>query len=209
MKLYYTPGSPFARIIRVLLRELALECAELRVETFPPPDSFFQVNPLGQVPALETERGVLFPTRLIIDHLTGHPDRIDTTVARPVRRSPDAWRDEQMLSVLLAMGDALAAMKYQQWAGLRPGGDNLIGYDPAERNMERVRRSLDWLERQATTDGFIPPVLSVQDIALSCIILWIEARGWIAWRGRPKLEAIVENCARRPSFLATAPQPWP
>lgn len=209
MKLHYTPGSPFARIVRVLVRELQLDCEETAITGFPPAPGYFDINPLGQVPALETEDGIRFPTRIIIGYLLGLPRRSDSALARSVRRSDGHWQDERTLDVLLAMGDALAAMKYQGWAGLAPAGPNLIGFDPAHRHLERALSALDWLESIAAPSGFMPNVLSVQDIALSSFILWTEARGPIAWRGRPRLEAIVGNCAGRSSFAATKPQPWP
>jgi glutathione S-transferase len=102
----------------------------------------------------------------------------------------------------------LAASKYQQWAGLGPVARNALGFNPAERNMERVYRTLDWLEKQACKDGFWPTEISVQDVVLACLILWSEARGAIAWRGRRKLEKIVANLKDRPSFAETAPLPW-
>lgn len=196
-------------MVRVLVRELGIECAEVAITEFPPAPAYFAINPLGQVPALETEDGTRFPTKIILDYLIGLPRTSDVVVAGSVRRSGDRWQDEQCLAVLLAMGDALATMKYQGWAGLGPVGENLIGFDPADRHRERVQKTLDWLENAAQPSGFIPGVLSVQDIALACIILWTEARGSIRWRGRPRLEAIVENCAGRPSFVATTPQIWP
>jgi glutathione S-transferase len=209
LKLHYTPGSPFARIIRVLLRELSIECEELEIVEFPPAAAYFAINPLGQVPALETAEGMKFPTRIIIDHLMALPRRSPTSLAPCVRRDGGHWQDDQALAVLLAMGDAFAAMKYQAWAGLAPVDENLLGYDPAERHKERIQRTLDWLEGLATAEGFLPGLLSVQDIVLTAILLWIEARGGFAWRGRPRLEAIVARCAERPSFAATPPQPWP
>jgi glutathione S-transferase len=209
VKLHYTPGSPFARIIRVLLRELTIACEEAEIVEFPPPEKYFAVNPLGQVPALETAEGLKFPTRVIIDHLMTLPRRRLAPVTLAVRRDEGHWQDDQLLFVLLAMGDALAAMKYQVWAGLHQARENLLGYDPAVRHRERVLKTLDWLEARATLEGFLPSALSVQDIALASIILWIEARGGFPWRGRPKLEAIVQRCAGRPSFTATKPQPWP
>src|SRR5262249_47988033 len=120
MKLYYTPGSPFARAIRVLLRELAIECVEVKITEFPPPRSYFTVNPLGQVPALEAADGVRFPTRVIIDYLVGLPRRGEPPVARSVQRNPEYWQDDRLLAILLGMGDALVAMKVQGWAGLGP-----------------------------------------------------------------------------------------
>jgi len=209
MKLHYLPGSPFARVVRVLLRELRLDCEEVMLAAFPPSAAYFAVNPLGQVPALETDQGTRFPTRLILDHLLALPRRGSSPIATAVRRSAKAWQDEQTLTLILAMGDTLAAMKYQEWTGLEPVGENRVGLDLAARNAERVVRTLDWLEARATPEGFLPGALSLQDIALACVLLWIDARGGFPWRGRPRLEAIVAACAPRPSFQATAPQPWP
>ena len=209
LTLHYTPGSMFARIIRVLIRELQIECREVEITTFPPAPEYFSINPLGQVPALETEDGIRFPTRIIIDYVMELDRTAPSDIAASVRRSGDFWQDDQTLAVLLAMGDALGAIKYQSWAGLVPGSENLIGYDPADRHMERVQRTLDWLESRATGAGFLPDCVSVQDIVLACFILWSEARGTIPWRGRSSLESIVATCSERPSFLATKPQPWP
>ena len=213
MKLHYTPGSPFARIIRVLLRELACPCEEAEVASFPPSAEFFSINPLGQVPALETSDGVRFPTSIIISYLMALPRLEHGTLphlplANSVRRQEGFWRDDQLLAVLFAMGDSIVVAKYQEWAGLGPVAENLIGYDPADRHLQRVARTLDWLEEQASPAGFLPRTLSVQDIVLSCLVLWTEARGGLSWRGRPNLEAIVASCAVRPSFVATPPQPW-
>ena len=209
MKLHYTPGSPFARIVRVLLRELALDCREEEIKGFPPSSDHFAINPLGQVPALETPEGVKFPTRIIIDFLMAQPRRLTLPLAPGVRREENCWQDDRMLAVLLAMGDALATLKYQEWAGLRPSAKNLLGFDPADRHAERVSRTLDWLEAQAGLTGLFPDVLSVQDITLASFLLWTDARGGFPWRGRPRLEAIVAACAQRSSFAATSPQPWP
>ena len=98
MQLFYTPGSPFSRIIRVLIRELEIDCSETAILEFPPSIEYFAINPLGQVPALKSDDGVRFPTRLIIDHLmeilsiplpvwrAGSAGR--TTIGRMTRFSP-------------------------------------------------------------------------------------------------------------------------
>ena len=48
MKLFFLDGSPFARIVRVIAREHAIELAETEIDEFPPPESFLTINPLGQ-----------------------------------------------------------------------------------------------------------------------------------------------------------------
>jgi glutathione S-transferase len=206
LKLDYSAGSPFSRIIRILIRELGLDIHETEIRTFPPPPAFFAINPLGQVPALETDDGPRSPTGLIIDYVMALPTAAATDIAASVRRGRECWQDQQLLAVILAMGDALSAMKYQDWAGLAPTGRKLVGHNPAERHMQRLVHAL---ERKAGSGGFLPGVLSVQDIAAACFILWAEARGGLPWRGRTKLEAIVKNCSKRQSFIATEPQPWP
>jgi glutathione S-transferase len=213
MKLYYTSGSPFARMVRVVLRELNAVYEEFDIG-FPPPPDYFEVNPLGQVPVLETDRGRIFPTSVILEFLLASagssraPDDGGLPLARFLWRDGHQREDRQTLAVTLAMGDVLAATKYQEWAGLRPVGKNVLGFDIAARNEERVQKILDWLENRATPSGFLPGVLSVQDIALVCLILWTESRGPIAWRGRPRLESLVARNELRASFAATSPRPW-
>jgi glutathione S-transferase len=73
--------------------------------------------------------------------------------------------------------------------------------------MTRVLSALDWLEDRLGADGIIPGPISVQDIALTCLVLWTESRGPIGWRDRPRIEALVARLGDRPSFKATAPRP--
>src|SRR5262245_55023086 len=145
MDLHYIDGSPFARIVRVLLREHGIKCRELEVVEFPPAEAFLDLNPLGQVPVLVDEGKAYFPTRIAIDAVLSRAPE-GGEVARSVARTDNPVADEQILAVILSMGDALAAHHYYRWAGVGPVGRNRLGFDPAERNMVRVYRSLDWLE---------------------------------------------------------------
>ena len=65
MLLYYIQGSPFARMARVLLREFEIPCAERLLEEFPPAPAYFDVNPLGQVPAIADGAERDFPTSVV------------------------------------------------------------------------------------------------------------------------------------------------
>jgi len=208
MDLHYFDGSPFARIVRVLAREHAVDCKEIEITEFPAPDSFLALNPLGQVPVLVDRGRAYFPTRVVIDVLLSRVRPTGGVVASAVARPDHRVDDEQVLAVILAMGDALAAHHYSRWAGVGPIERDRLGFNPAERNMVRVYRTLDWLEARMDAAGFLPGLISVQDIALSCFILWSESRGPIEWRGRPKIEALIKRLEDRPSFVKTVPRPW-
>ena len=205
MHLTYIDGSPFARMARVLIREHALDATQQEITEFPPPDGHLAVNPLGHVPVLEDDGQLWFPTRIVLDVILSKAGAGE--VAAAVSRPRQDRQDEQVLAVILTMGDALAAHHYAHWAGIGPVGRNRLGFDPAERNMVRVLASLDWLEARLGPEGFHPGIISVQDIALACLILWTESRGPIAWRGRPRTEAMVRKLEGRPAFATTAPRP--
>jgi glutathione S-transferase len=181
---------------RVLVREWDLPVEE-EEQTFPPDPALFDNNPLGQVPALILPDGrTLFPTLIVLEHLwrmAGEP--ADAYV-------PD--RDRQRLLTILQACDALVAALYQNWTGLRPVADNLIGYDPAERNLARLARVLDWLESDCPEPG-----IALNSVAIAALLLWCDARGGPAWRNRVRLADLADGLSVRPAFRATAPQPWP
>ncbi len=193
--LAYTPGSPFARMARVAIREWALPVEEVEVG-FPPPAEISALNPLGQVPVLTVDGEAVFPTLIILERLWSMAARSSDVY--------DPARDRQLLMTILSAGDALVAATYQRWAGLGPVGANSVGYDPAERNLGRVRSTLDWLEPNPRMSAFgadvAPPA-----IAVACLLLWIEARGGLGWPTPPGLAALARALDERESFRLTRP----
>lgn len=207
---HYLDGSPFARMVRVLARELSLDLEEVEITEFPPPTAFFALNPLGQVPVLVRDGIALFPTEIALAAL------IEAATARRDDAAPPGLRDtapnladRQLLSVILAFGDEVAALRYRDWAGLAPSYPNRLGFDLDARAGIRIAGTLDWLEARISRLGFRDDGIGLADIALASLILWTESRGPIAWRGRPGLEAMVNRMAGRASFIATEPRPWP
>ena len=207
MQLHYIDGSPFARILRVLLREHGMDCQEHEIVEFPPPEALFDLNPLGQVPVLVDQGVHYFPTRIAIDALLSRTSGKAGNIVQSVTRTSHQSEDEQSLAVILAMGDALVAHHYLKWAGVGPVDRDQLGFDPAQRNLLRVYRTLDWLQARMDVAGFFPDRISVQDVALACFILWTESRRPIDWRGRRRIESLIEKLERRPSFVVTVPRP--
>jgi len=197
-KLYYIDGSPFARLCRILIDEWRIPVHLIEVP-FPLPDDFFEINPMGQVPVLETIGEMIFPTSQIVEQLWAM-----TEAAREPYLDPLA--DRQLLAVILGMGDFLVLGNQQARAGLEQVGENKLGFSPAERHQIRVQNCLDWIEARSQTwlTGDEP---NVCDYALACILLYSDARRPIEWRNRANLTKIVDRLRERPSFTATAPKP--
>ncbi len=203
--LHYTDGSPFARIVRVMLLEYAIPAQPAEM-AFPLPPDFARTNPLGQIPVLEREGAALFPTSVIVEALAREAPEAE--LARDLGAGGWGPEDRQLLAVILGLGDFLAMHHYLGWAGMEATGPNRLGFDPKARAMQRALDTLDWLEARLGPEGFRPGRLAIEDVALACILLWTDSRGPIAWRGRPRLEALVARCAARPSFQSTEPRPW-
>lgn len=198
-KLYYVDGSPFARLCRALIIDWQLPVEMIEV-SYPLPKSFFEKNPLGQVPLLETVGETIFPTAQITEQLWA-------MTSESFIPSFDPLADRQLLTVILTLGDLLVSARYQQLANLKTVGENQLGFDPATRNLERAQHTLDWLETQA--DKWLTgDQVAVADYALASILLWTDSRGPIEWRNRPKITRIVEEIDAGDSFAMTVPQPW-
>jgi glutathione S-transferase len=198
-KLYYVDGSPFARLCRALIIDWQLPVEMIEV-SYPLPESFFEKNPLGQVPLLETVGETIFPTAQITEQLWA-------MTSESFIPSFDPLADRQLLTVILTLGDLLVSARYQQLANLKTEGENQLGFDPATRNLERAQHTLDWIEAQA--DKWLTgDEVAVADYALAAILLWTDSRGPIEWRNRPKIARIIEKVGAGDSFAATAPQPW-
>ena len=197
-KLYFIDGSPFARLCRILIDEWHVPVQKESVP-FPLPDDFFAINPMGQVPVLETVGETIFPTSQIVEQLWAMT--VETTAPYL-----DPLADRQLLAIILGMGNFMVLATQQERAGLEQIGENKLGFNPGERHLERVQRSLDWIEGRAETwlTGDEP---NVCDYALACILLWSDSRRPIEWRNRTKIAGIVDRLHTRPSFVESAPAP--
>ena len=212
MKIYYLPGSPYARVVNIVALELNAPC-ELVEESDFPPKQVEAFNPAMQVPTLVDETRTVFGTKLIVEYLMTEYPRGDAVnsipfAAKPTRPS-EYWHDAQILIALEAVLNALVARSFLIWTGVEHRPNAAIPLNLAQRELDRVYRLLDWLEVKASPTGFVPGVFSLQDVWLVSIIAWTEARIAIEWRGRPDLEAIVGRHANRASVLKTVPSVWP
>jgi glutathione S-transferase len=214
LRLHYTPGSFFSRKVRIVLAEKGLPF-ESRVEGSSrgrSAASFAAINPVLKVPVLIDGEHTLFESDLIIEYLLRtYPGNASETAAPPLAaemtRRTRHWEDAKTLVVLNDAADTMLNLRYWKANGLA-----VETVDYGRKQQSRFHSCLDWLEQSATAEGFIPGLFSIQDIALLCMLDYVDARGdylqgLLEWRGRPRIEAIVARYRDRPSVKSSVPGP--
>lgn len=202
MQLFISAGSPFARIIRVALRETGLlPSVEERVATLRDPASaILAYNPVGRVPTLLLDDGtVLTETLLILDHLDGLGARHRLLPPSGPARRAAAARLGQAIGLL----DGVAVWNRELRRPVQERSPGVVALETT-----RANRVLDALEEEAPDWAFSGPP-DAPCIALGCLLGYAEQRhrAW-AWRqGRSRLVGWFETIAARPAFQATIPPP--
>jgi glutathione S-transferase len=196
MQLFFSPGSPFARKVRVLARERGLMGVLQETALSPHDDApeFLQTNPLGKVPALRKHDLTLFDSPVICEYL-------DTLGSAPRLVPPDgAARIVALRAQALGDGvmDAAVATVFEM---RRP---------EAMQSPRWLRRWRAAIDRTLTALADAPPAATGFDIgtiSIACALEYLDFRfPDIAWRdAHPLLAAWLDKVSRRDSMLATRP----
>ena len=199
MKLYVTPGSPYARIARIVILEKGLEgrveiiAARTRLADSP----YYRVNPSGRVPYLVRDDGVgLEESALICDYL----DRLDGKPLFALPAGDKVWEARRLEALARSMVDGLAVWSREL---ARPQDER--SPTTIRHEQQRGERMTDLWEAQIG-HPWMRGSLNLAQITLACG-LGLEARNRdFRWRpGRPQLASWYDQLAARPSFAATAP----
>jgi glutathione S-transferase len=201
MKLRYSPTSPYVRKVVVAAIETGLDQRIERISTdvWDPETDIAVDNPLGKVPALTTDDGlVLCDSPTICDYLDSLHDGPKLVPAE----GPGRWRVLNLQALAGGVMDAAVARMVEQRA--RPAHLRFEGW--LERQKLKIDRALDALETQAAAGALDGPV-DLGTITLGCALGYLDLRfPGDAWRdGRPALAAWYEAFGRRPAMRATAP----
>jgi glutathione S-transferase len=195
MQLFYSPGSPFARKVRVLARERGLT-GSLQETAVSPHDNapeLLSTNPLGKVPALRTRDLMLFDSPVICEYLDSLED------ALPMFPRPGRGRWKALKQQAMADGIMDAALLRRQESG-RPA--DTARQAVIARCKAAMDRTLDEFERD-------PPhkTLDIGSISTACALGYLDLRfaddGWRA--GRPALAAWFAAVSEMPALARTAP----
>jgi len=195
VKLYVTPGSPYARMARIVVLEKGLGS---RVEIVPAQtrtagSPYYAINPSGRVPYLVRDDGVgMEESGLIcayLDHLDGKP-----------ALQVEGWEARRLEGVARSYLDGLSVWLRELYRPPNERSPTVIRHE-----IERAARLADLWERQVA-HPLMQGRLNMVQLTLACA-LGIELRmPDLDWRtARPKLRAWYEGVAVRPSFKATEP----
>lgn len=204
MKLHITPGSPYARMARIVIIEKGLESrVEVVLAKTRTPDSpYYAINPSGRVPFLERDDGPGYEDSplicLYLDGLDGKPTLhpADGPAGMEMRRLEAMARS--MLDGLSVWGREIL---------YRPEGmrsEMIMAHEAA-----RAIRLADAFEQEMANPVLTGP-LNIAQITLGCAVNGPGAPRLCGqdWRAtHPKLAAWAEKIAARPSFTATVPPP--
>jgi glutathione S-transferase len=199
MKLYVTPGSPYARMARIVVLEKGLErrveilTAQTRIANSP----YYRINPSGRVPYLVRDDGVgMEESALIWDYL----DQFDGKPALGMPAGTQPWEARRLEALARTLLDGVAV-----WGRELVRPENERSPTVILHETHRSERLTDVWETEIDRPLMHGALNRVQ-ATLACA-LGFEARiPGFRWRaGHPRLSAWFERMAARPSFAATAP----
>ncbi|EGF93285.1 glutathione S-transferase, N-terminal domain protein [Asticcacaulis biprosthecium C19] len=197
MKLFVNSGSPFARKVRIVLREKGLmprveECFTVPVDS---PDDLVAANPLAQIPALIDDDGVGWTDSAVICH----------------------WLDGQGAGARL-LPDGEAAWPVRRLEVLAAGILEMTVKMVLENRRPETERSPFWLKRWESNlvRGFAaaeavcpsPDVFDLGSLTLGLAATYADFRyPHIDWRAvAPKVAALQAQLEKRQSFVDTYPK---
>ena len=199
MKLYITPGSPYARMARIVVLEKKLESrveivfAKTRAAGSP----YYAINPSGRVPYLVREHGVgMEESALICDYL----DRLDVRPAFALASGGAGLEARRLEALARSLLDGLAVWGRER---ARPSGER--SPEVIAHETERARRMVDLWEKEIG-HAHMRGALNMAQMTFG-VALGLELRNPdFLWRpGHPQLAAWYNPLAARASFVATAP----
>ena len=198
LKIFYSAASPFVRKCLVAAHELGLHD---RIERLPsaahpitPDKAVVGSNPLGKVPALITDDGVvLHDSRVICEYLNA---LAGGNLIPP--NGPARWNVLLEQSLADGMSDAAVLARYE--TAMRPEAFRWNEWTNGQ--LAKINAALDEFETRAA--GFGERV-DLGTIAFGCALAYLDYRfADLGWRGkRANAAAWYERFSARASMVAT------
>lgn len=198
MQLYFAAASPFARKVRVLVREKNLleRVEEINVNPLADPQDLQAANPLGKIPTLVLSDGyALFDSPVICEYL----DTISGTPRLLPKEGEKRWQTLRLQALADGiMGNAVATVYEHR----RPESQRSPEWQ--QRRRAGILRAARVLESQSK---MLAGPLHLGTIAVACALAYLDFRlPEIEWRvDHPRMAQTFDTLASLPAMLATVP----
>src|SRR5258705_5967403 len=164
MKLTFSPGSPFARKVRIAAIELGLidkiELIPTTLAPGQPNDEYSRINPVKKLPALITDNGeVVVDSYVIVEYL----DDLDGGGKLIPASGALRWKVKSDHSLLQGVLDSMLLCRYEKM--VRPGP--LRWQASADDHWNRAWNGMAHFENQTE---MLSRHLDVAQISLTCVI---------------------------------------
>jgi glutathione S-transferase len=200
MQIRVNAASPFARKVRIVVREAGLtdrvEEVETTVSPVTPNADLAGQNPLVKIPALTLDDGsALFDSRVICEYL----DTLAGTNLFP-RSGPERWRALRLQALCDGILDAAVMIRYE--VAVRPEPIRWATWIDGQRG--KIEGGLAALE---TAQPHFGAGFDIGSVGAACVLGYLDFRfPDIDWRsGHPGLRTWFEGAAQRASVRDTAP----
>ena len=199
MRLFGTPGSPFARKVRVVLEEKRIPHEYIVERGSAPGSRVPQFNPLGKVPTLVLDDGRgLYDSPVIVEYL-------DAQGSGP-RLIPEPPAERIEVRRWEALGDGIAEATVAINHDLREPKDKQHAPAWHERQRSKIDRGLAAMEKDLGNGEFcFGGRFTLADIAAGYALSYLDfALPEIEWRrSHPALARLAGRLFARASFSAT------
>ena len=198
MKLYTSPTSPYARMVRVALVEKQLidRVEYCFVDPWQSPETLLAVNPACRVPTLVTDDGeAMTETAVILLYLERrYPE------PRLIGRDNVERVHAQLGAALTCLDAGVGAFLQRRFAD----GESALG----KRRAESLQRCAHALALRLDTERSGDPDLG--ELAIAVALDWLDYRfaEEVNWRAHhPGVIARMDALLARPAFVETQPPP--
>ncbi len=201
MKLYFNPASPYVRKVLVVAMECGLrdriEIAPVLLTPVNPDAGLNAENPLGKIPALLTDDGmVLYDSRVICEYLDGLAERRLFPASGPAR-----WTALRRQAMADGICDAAILVRYEGF--VRPAEHRWDNWVDAQK--AKFLRAVDALEAEA---GSLGDTVDIGTLSVAIALGYLDFRNADEnWRAAaPSLARWHEQFYQRDALQQTLPE---
>lgn len=200
MKLIGSLTSPYVRKVRIVGVEKKLDFEFVAEDVWSPTTTIVHQNPLGKIPALVLDDGVVFDSRVIVEYLDAR--------APTIRLIPAGNRERTAVRTLEALADGLCDAAISMLLERKFHSAEAVSQDWLDRQAKKIDAALATMSHSLGSSQWMNDrAFSLADIACGSALGYLELRfPENTWKKTyPNLQDFYQRMMLRPSFLNTKP----